>query len=618
MDNKNVNDIENKSNNINNSNLSNEVPQDENNQPKPGDKVGTGQVLDEYGEVKDSNTKEALKAALNVGAAIASGGSSAGASAGASAAGASAAGAAAKSGATSAAKAGATNAAKSGATNAAKSGATNAAKSGAGNAAKAGSSNGFNAGKDALKPGGKGFRGGGSNSAKDTLDKVSKYGDKAIGVVADKLDKVPGVSKFTEENKDTFQGINNAFGALGSALNGDLKGAKDSVDALKKNAKNVVKEKIMKALPGIILSLVIAFVIFIAIVGPVLGGYLGITEKIDEIKEAVSNFVTDLTTEDYNDVMRHLVGDTPGYDSLSERRKRLLAACALVIDTPYKTGGRATSNYRSGVPADGLDSGGFIEWTLWNATGSNPGYLTSSQISQEVGITFEIISEDELLPGDYGLTKIDSADLAGTNSVGIYAGNGKWYHMEAEGVVRSSYSGYTVFLRRIGIDDGTTSNASGSSNVNVSDSDKVNKFLSVAQDAIGKIPYYYGGSAKVSGYDGNNFGASITPNSYNSSNGHYLSGLDCSHFIDWVAWTSLGDNLGNGNTSTLWSKGKEINESDLQPGDLGFFGKANTTDNHVGIYYGDGIWIHESSTANNVVKSSTIQFNYFVRLNILS
>src|SRR5574344_1749783 len=397
MDNKNVNDIENKSNN---SNLSNEVPQDENNQPKPGDKVGTGQVLDEYGEVKDSNTKEALKAALNVGAAIASGGSSAGASAGASAAG-----AAAKSGATSAAKAGATNAAKSGATNAAKSGATNAAKSGAGNAAKAGSSNGFNAGKDALKPVGK-----------------------AIGGVADRLDKVPGVSQFTEENKDTFQGINNAFGALGSALNGDLKGAKDSVDALKKNAKNVVKEKIMKALPGIILSLVIAFVIFIAIVGPVLGGYLGITEKIDEIKEAVSNFVTDLTTEDYNDVMRHLVGDTPGYDSLSERRKRLLAACALVIDTPYKTGGRETSNYRSGVPADGLDSGGFIEWTLWNATGSNPGYLTSSQISQEVGITFEIISEDELLPGDYGLTKIDSADLAGTNSVGIYAGNGKWYH----------------------------------------------------------------------------------------------------------------------------------------------------------------------------------------------
>lgn len=47
-------------------------------------------------------------------------------------------------------------------------------------------------------------------------------------------------------------------------------------------------------------------------------------------------------------------------------------------------------------------------------------------------------------------------------------------------------------------------------------------------DAVGKIPYYWGGFATVPGYDGNEFGKTISPD----EKGRNRKGLDCSHFVD--------------------------------------------------------------------------------------
>ena len=39
------------------------------------------------------------------------------------------------------------------------------------------------------------------------------------------------------------------------------------------------------------------------------------------------------------------------------------------------------------------------------------------------------------------------------------------------------------------------------------------KIVMQAADAVGKIPYYWGGSAKCAGYDGNDFGVTVAPDS---------------------------------------------------------------------------------------------------------
>lgn len=136
------------------------------------------------------------------------------------------------------------------------------------------------------------------------------------------------------------------------------------------------------------------------------------------------------------------------------------------------------------------------------------------------------------------------------------------------------------------------------------------KMINVAASAIGKIPYYYGGIASNPGFEGNNFGATIGPD----SKGRTKKGLDCSHFIDWVGWTAIGDNFGNGPTGTLYSLSTQVSKDELIPGDIGFLMSGGVT-THVGIYIGNGYWIHESSSKSNVALT-TMEWDNYRRLSI--
>ncbi len=134
------------------------------------------------------------------------------------------------------------------------------------------------------------------------------------------------------------------------------------------------------------------------------------------------------------------------------------------------------------------------------------------------------------------------------------------------------------------------------------------KIVETAVSMAGKIPYSWGGSARGPGASGIPF-----------------AGLDCSHFVDWVYWTAIGNNLGNGNTETLWGVSKDIAQRDLKPGDLGFryipsgYGGTGGTDghtNHVGIFVGkdnagNEIWVHENGTADNVSVGIYNGFSYY-------
>ena len=141
------------------------------------------------------------------------------------------------------------------------------------------------------------------------------------------------------------------------------------------------------------------------------------------------------------------------------------------------------------------------------------------------------------------------------------------------------------------------------------------EIIKVAAEAIGKIPYYWGGAASGPGWEVNNFGSPCTPD----ANGRAQKGLDCSHFVDWVYWTAIGNNLGNSWTGHLWDISSDVGGiHNLQPGDIGLMNTGNNSNNHVGIYVGNGMWIHcTGSPTNNVVLNNTGCFRYYRELNIM-
>ena len=63
-------------------------------------------------------------------------------------------------------------------------------------------------------------------------------------------------------------------------------------------------------------------------------------------------------------------------------------------------------------------------------------------------------------------------------------------------------------------------------------------------------------------------------------------------------------------TYTQWDNdGTYVSKSDLQPGDLVYFGSGGSP-SHVGLYVGDGMMIHSPRTGD-VVKFSTIESGYY-------
>ena len=76
-------------------------------------------------------------------------------------------------------------------------------------------------------------------------------------------------------------------------------------------------------------------------------------------------------------------------------------------------------------------------------------------------------------------------------------------------------------------------------------------------------------------------------------------GLDCSGLVKYVFQRSL--NVGLPHNAYAMSKlGQTVNRTDLKPGDLVFFNTLSRSFSHVGIYVGDGKFIHAPSTGKTV------------------
>jgi cell wall-associated NlpC family hydrolase len=77
------------------------------------------------------------------------------------------------------------------------------------------------------------------------------------------------------------------------------------------------------------------------------------------------------------------------------------------------------------------------------------------------------------------------------------------------------------------------------------------------------------------------------------------TGFDCSGFVGHVFKQSLGKSLPR-SSEEISRVGTEQDSEELQPGDLVFFNTLNKSYSHVGIYLGDGQFIHSPSTGKSV------------------
>ena len=87
------------------------------------------------------------------------------------------------------------------------------------------------------------------------------------------------------------------------------------------------------------------------------------------------------------------------------------------------------------------------------------------------------------------------------------------------------------------------------------------------------------------------------------------SGFDCSGFVYYVT-RSLGFNTSR-TLSAMYKQGTPVEKSDLQPGDIVFFKNTYKSGiSHVGIYVGDGKFIHSPHTGS-VVSYADLNSDYY-------
>ena len=118
----------------------------------------------------------------------------------------------------------------------------------------------------------------------------------------------------------------------------------------------------------------------------------------------------------------------------------------------------------------------------------------------------------------------------------------------------------------------------GSSSSSSNSSSKANKIISLSKSLTSKVTYDYGVR---------------NPSRYI---------FDCSSFVEYV-FEQNGVSLPWG-TSVLKKEGSFVSKSNLKKGDLVFFSTSGSSIDHVGIYTGNGQFIHNSPSVDGISINS--------------
>lgn len=170
-----------------------------------------------------------------------------------------------------------------------------------------------------------------------------------------------------------------------------------------------------------------------------------------------------------------------------------------------------------------------------------------------------------------------------------------FYHYDADGKFGSHTKQAVVeFQQTVGIeDDGIAGSATwralrsyvGSGELSRRNSDRIGQQLvNFAKGFLG-VPYVWGGSAP--------------------------GGFDCSGFVYYV-YSQYGVSLPRV-ADEQYGIGRRVALAEIQPGDLVFFSTYAPGPSHVGIYMGNGRFIHASSAANEVTVTPITKEYYQAR-----
>ena len=87
------------------------------------------------------------------------------------------------------------------------------------------------------------------------------------------------------------------------------------------------------------------------------------------------------------------------------------------------------------------------------------------------------------------------------------------------------------------------------------------------------------------------------------------AGLDCSGMVSYVFENAAGLRV-SGSAADIAKQGRPVNGEGLRPGDLVFFNTRNRPRSHVGIYIGDGRFVHAPNT-NGKVRTDSLTTGWF-------
>ena len=77
------------------------------------------------------------------------------------------------------------------------------------------------------------------------------------------------------------------------------------------------------------------------------------------------------------------------------------------------------------------------------------------------------------------------------------------------------------------------------------------------------------------------------------------TGLDCSGYVQYVYKSSVGVNLPR-TASEQARVGERVATAEVRPGDMVFFNTRGFSNSHVGIYVGNGMFIHSPNSRSHV------------------
>jgi cell wall-associated NlpC family hydrolase len=89
------------------------------------------------------------------------------------------------------------------------------------------------------------------------------------------------------------------------------------------------------------------------------------------------------------------------------------------------------------------------------------------------------------------------------------------------------------------------------------------------------------------------------------------AGFDCSGMVSYVFDKAVGLRL-SGSAADIAKFGRPVSTADMKPGDLVFFNTLRRSRSHVGIYLGDGRFIHAPSNKGSArVRTDSLTEGYF-------